>query len=135
MFGVVGEPEGVVPDKSSQNQLTLSVIFILSSLVLTTMMLNMLIAIMTHIFDEAEDRAEARLYLCRARLILEYEAAMTPEELTAQQKCDYFPLYLHVLRPISYSQLQDAFDSDDHGLRRLLCHWPDGGAAIGATAV
>eukprot|EP01043_Picozoa_sp_COSAG02_P053628 COSAG02_NODE_5951_length_3917_cov_29.217391_3_plen_103_part_00 len=100
---------------------------------LTTVTLNMLIAIMTHIFDEAEDRADARLYLCRARLVLEYEAAMTPDELTTQQKSDYFPLYLHVLRPISYSKLQDAFESED-GLKNLLRHWPTDGPGAIATA-
>eukprot|EP01043_Picozoa_sp_COSAG02_P117010 COSAG02_NODE_53482_length_301_cov_1.262376_1_plen_79_part_01 len=75
MFGVVGDPGGVTPEKSSQNQLTLSVIFILSSLVLTTVMLNMLISIITHVFREAGDRADAGLYPCRARLVIEHQSA------------------------------------------------------------
>ena len=123
MFGIVGDSEGVVPDATSQNQLTLSIIFILSSLILTTVMLNMLIAIMTHVFDEAEERADARLYLCRARLILEFEAAMSPDELTDSQKNNFFPPYLHVMRPISHEQLQQAFQGDG-GLKDLMRHWP-----------
>lgn len=123
MFGVVGDPGGVVPEKASQNQLTLSAIFILSSLILTTIMLNMLIAIMTHVFDEAEERADARLYLCRARLILDFEAAMSSDELSEAQKSDFFPPYLHVLRPISHEQLQQAFQGDG-SLTDLMQHWP-----------
>ena len=123
MFGIVGDPGGVVPDATSQNQLTLSIIFILSSLILTTVVLNMLIAIMTNVFDQAEERADARLYLCRARLILEFEAAMSPDELTDSQKNNFFPPYLHVLRPISHEQLQQAFQGDG-GLKDLMRHWP-----------
>ena len=50
---------------------------------------------------------------------------MAPEELTPQQKSDYFPLYLHVMRPISYSQLEEAFnDGEEDGLKKVLRHWP-----------
>ena len=50
---------------------------------------------------------------------------MAPDELTPEQKSDYFPLYLHVMRPISYSQLGEAFnDGKVDGLKKVLRHWP-----------
>ena len=47
-------------------------------------MIPVLIAIMTSIFEEAEDKAEAKMYICRACLILEFEAAMGSKDATTQ---------------------------------------------------
>ena len=106
-----------------------TVLFVLAVLVIGLTLLNMLIAIMTAVFDEAEDRAEARLYLCRARLILEFESAMGEREVTQQQREAWFPPFLHVMRPLKHEALQALFD-EDGGLKKLLHHWPRFGANL-----
>ena len=127
---IIGDPQdAVVPTPSNRNQITLTVLFVLAVLVIGLTLLNMLIAIMTAVFDEAEDRAEARLYLCRARLILEFESAMGEREITQQQREAWFPPFLHVMRPLKHEALQALFD-EDGGLKKLLHHWPRFGANL-----
>ena len=91
-------------------------------------MLNLLIAVMTKIFEESDAQAVAQMYRCRAGLILEFEAGMTEQELEhSGLKEKLFPKFLHVMRPIKHSQLESMFHGKDRdeeaGLRKVLLYW------------
>jgi hypothetical protein len=123
-LGVIGDPDDpVVPSDTDHNQTTLMLLFIFTVVVISICMLNMLIAIMTSIFEAAEDQAEAKMYRCRARLILEYEAAMGMSDVTEQEWREYFPAYLHVIRPLSQQRLTEIFaeaGGGGEGLAKVL---------------
>ena len=91
-------------------------------------MLNLLIAVMTKIFEESDAQAVAQMYRCRAGLILEFEAGMEEQELEySGLKEKLFPKFLYVMWPIKQSQLESMFHGKDRdeeaGLRKVLLYW------------
>ena len=53
--------EQVVPTAANHNQTTLVLLFVFTVVIISLVLLNMLIAIMTSIFEEAEEQAEAKM--------------------------------------------------------------------------
>lgn len=69
-----------MPTAANHNQTTLVLLFVFTVVIISLVLLNMLIAIMTSIFEEAEEQAEAKM--------CEYLVALScPEQQSPSYVC------------------------------------------------
>jgi Ion transport protein len=105
------------------------IVFVLYTAFGTIVLLNLLIALMSNIFEAVQQNSTNEWLLERAKIILEIEAELPKSEKNAEN----FPLFLHVLRPVS--SLVDDSSTDgqasqqekhrhhvDHQLQNLVNH-------------
>lgn len=67
--------------------------------VVTVVLLNLLIAIMGESFSKVVANEEQQFLKGRAELIDEVEVAVLRTRIAAANAADWFPRYLHILRP------------------------------------
>ncbi|EGD76392.1 hypothetical protein PTSG_07515 [Salpingoeca rosetta] len=74
----------------------LRILFVISMVLVPVVLLNLLIALMSDLYERIQDRADIEFQLLRARVLREQDAWLTQEE---QMDARRFPMWLHVLVP------------------------------------
>ena len=79
-------------------------LFIVFTVLINIVLLNLLIALMGDIFDRIQENARAQFLFSRARIILEFESIVAPEQLNSEKgmgRATDCPKWLQVLVPTS----------------------------------
>eukprot|EP00668_Euglena_longa_P035059 GGOE01045031.1.p1 GENE.GGOE01045031.1~~GGOE01045031.1.p1 ORF type:complete len:444 (-),score=165.93 GGOE01045031.1:295-1626(-) len=79
----------------------LQALFVVTMLLVTIVLLNLLIALMGDSYQRIQDRSGVELSLLRARIILEVEEFLSAKERANKE---WFPKYLHILLPQGANQ-------------------------------
>ena len=80
---------------NQEHEVLLLGLFVTSVAIITVIMLNMLIALMSSTYERATEHSAAASKYQRAEILLDIEATMTMEQ---RRDPVYFPRYLHVLK-------------------------------------
>jgi hypothetical protein len=80
---------------NQEHEVLLLGLFVTSAAIITVIMLNMLIALMSSTYERATEHSAAASKYQRAEILLDIEATMTMKQ---RRDPTYFPRYLHVLK-------------------------------------
>mmetsp|Transcript_6199 Transcript_6199/g.12871 ORF Transcript_6199/g.12871 Transcript_6199/m.12871 type:complete len:1433 (-) Transcript_6199:1267-5565(-) len=119
---LLGEFE-FVEDFDKSRHIVISVLFVLFTLFINIIMLNLLIAIMGDIFDRIQENAKAEFIFARAQIIIEFEGALNfliPQNIRKREEENWFPTWLQVLTPqqVDFSEYEE--DEWNGRLRAVL---------------
>lgn len=95
----------------------LELLFVITVMFVTVILLNTLIAIMTNSYIKVSTNASMELTMLRAEIILEQEMFMTDEQ---RAEPSFFPWFTHVLMPSADNKVVDPHSKDSAGIRFII---------------
>lgn len=106
------------PDTSSGEYFSTALLFIVFTAFINIIMLNLLIAIMSDIFDRVQESAQSEFLFARARIILEFEDMLKAKKSGSKNE-DVFPTWLQVLTPADEQKKNQSDSPNDEWSGRV----------------